>query len=128
MDSSASIFAIKDSVLLCKAGTKQICEVLRASTARLVYGASDGPVSEPFFTLSGQKAASPTFLNESTFLQSIPTSKKEAARKMLPQFLPTTTQALVPFHSTAQVSNCIQVRRHHEKLHQKTRSSIGVAV
>lgn len=55
-DSLASILAVTDPHLLCKAGKEQDCQVLRVSTAVASHAASEECVREVITALLGQKA------------------------------------------------------------------------
>lgn len=81
--SYALIFASKDPPLLREAETEHFRQILSASMALRTYAASDGRDSERFLTLFSQKAVSLTLLGGRTFLQSVSTRRKEAAKSIL---------------------------------------------
>lgn len=116
-DKFASMFAVKDPFLLQESRTEQICQGLRASTAVESFPASDGRVTECYFTLFGQEAVFQTLLNESTLLRSVLTKKKLLPKRIFPQYVPTAMKVSFLFHSTAFVSSCMQKRRLHAIRH-----------
>lgn len=79
-DSFASTSAVTNSPLLCESGTEQVGQVPEASTAGQASAASDGRVSEWFFTMLAQNAVSPTFSSGSSSLQCLLSRKGELQR------------------------------------------------
>lgn len=65
-----SIFAYTDSGILQKAGTQQVRQILRASTAVEVYTAKERRILECFFVVFRLKKLCTAYLNGSSFLQS----------------------------------------------------------
>lgn len=117
VNSFASAFAAKDPPLLRETETKQFRHVVRAPTVVHTYAVSNWHASECFFSLLAQKAFSPTFVNGSSFLQSVLTSRKEAAKSVLSQYVPRITEALFLFQGTEYVSSHMQHRHFYAKEH-----------
>lgn len=68
-------------------------------------------------TLLGQKSVSPMFLSNSAVLQGVLTRKKEAAKRILLQYVPTFAEALLLLPGTPYMSNCMHERHLQTKLH-----------
>lgn len=90
--------------------------------------AGDATLTQWFFTLFRDNYLFRLFLNGTTLLQCVLAKKKAVANTSLPQFVPTSMEALLHFDGTAYVNTCLQKRLLHAKLHWKSRSQIAVAV
>lgn len=89
-DRFATLSAVTDPSLICGGGVGQIRQDLRASMEMQTCAASDGRVSNCFFTLLEQKEVTAMLSNRGTFLQNFWTRRREAAKSTLLQFVPTT--------------------------------------
>lgn len=69
-------FVATDDLLLRKAGSEMIRQVLGASMAVQTYAADDICAAQCFTTLFGEKVFFPPFLNGNTFLPSVLTKKR----------------------------------------------------
>lgn len=100
-------FAVTASPLLREAGTEQICQTLRASTAVNMYVASDEGVCEWYFWVFRKKKVVGD-LFERQHVSAGHFDKEEGVGKDgTSKSVPTIEQALLPSHEITHVNECI---------------------
>lgn len=74
---------------------KQVRQAVKAFTAVQSYSASRATVVQRLPTLLRKKSFSPVFSKKSICLQSVPTRKKKAAKRILLYFVPRTLERFI---------------------------------
>lgn len=110
-----------------KAGTVQVCQVLSATTAEQTSTASDACVAQWVSTKLLEKLFHLLLLSGSTSSLTALPKKKAAESTILPQSVSTITEALLIFQGTGYVSECMQERCIHARLHWNTEGGTTVA-